>query len=57
MNRLSDIAREREIHALLGAVLRDEGAMPQMWRELGFTISPEHIDPTLVQLQKRLLAN
>jgi acetyltransferase len=57
MNRLIDIARERGIHELTGEILRENGAMLQMCRELGFTIAPQRIDPVLVQVRKRLLAN
>jgi acetyltransferase len=57
MNRLIDIAAQRGIGELVGEVLRENGPMLQMCRELGFTVAPEPADPALVLVDKRLPAS
>jgi acetyltransferase len=55
MNRLIDIARERRIGALVGEVLRENGTMLQMCRELGFTSATNPEDPDLLRVTKELI--
>jgi acetyltransferase len=55
MNRLIDIARERRIGALVGEVLRENGTMLQMCRELGFTSAMNPEDPDLLRVTKELI--
>jgi acetyltransferase len=54
MTRLIDVARQRRIGELVGEVLRENTAMLQMCRALGFTIRADAKDPSLVQVSKVL---
>ena len=54
MTRLIDVARRRGIGELVGEVLRENAAMLQMCRALGFTIRADAKDPSLVQVSKVL---
>jgi acetyltransferase len=56
MTRLLEVARERGIGELFGTVLHENAAMVQMCRELGFRISPDPDDPSLLHVRKPLLA-
>jgi acetyltransferase len=57
MRRLIDIARQRGIGELVGEVLRENGPMLQMCRELDFTIHPQPTDPAVMLVRKRLAEN
>ncbi len=52
MNRLIDIARQFGIGELVGEVLREDAPMLAMCRELGFAVSPDPADPSLVRVRK-----
>ena len=52
MNRLIAIARERGIGELTGEVLRENGPMLAMCRELGFAIAADPADPSIVHVRK-----
>jgi acetyltransferase len=54
MTRLIEIAGQRGIAELVGEVLRENGPMLQMCRELGFAITPHPSDPSTMQVRKRL---
>jgi acetyltransferase len=54
MTRLIEIARQRGIGELTGEVLRENKPMLQMCQELGFGISPNQNDPSIVLVGKRL---
>ena len=54
MTRLIEIAKQRGIIELVGEVLRENGPMLQMCRELGFAITPDPSDPSLMQVEKTL---
>jgi acetyltransferase len=54
MTRLIEVARRRGIGELVGEVLRENAAMLQMCRALGFTIAADPQDPTLVRVSKPL---
>jgi len=54
MIRLIEVARGRGISEMVGEVLRENAAMLQMCRALGFTISADPNDPSLVQVSKAL---
>jgi len=54
MNRLIGVARGRGIGELVGEVLRENAAMLQMARELGFSIARDPADPSLVEVRKPL---
>jgi acetyltransferase len=54
MTRLIEIAKQRGITELVGEVLRENGPMLQMCRELGFAITPDPSDPSLMQVEKTL---
>ncbi len=54
MTRLIEVARARGIGELFGTVLRENRAMLQMCRELGFRIESDPADPTLVGVTKPL---
>jgi len=54
MRRLIDVARQRRIGELVGEVLRENTAMLQMCRALGFTIRADAKDPSLVRVTKPL---
>jgi acetyltransferase len=54
MNRLIGIAEERGIGELVGEVMRENGPMLQMCRELGFTIAVQPGDPALLLVRKAL---
>jgi acetyltransferase len=54
MTRLIEIARQFGIAELVGEVLRENGPMLQMCRELGFAITPDASDPSVMQVGKRL---
>jgi acetyltransferase len=54
MTRLIEIAKQRGITELVGEVLRENGPMLQMCRELGFAITRDPSDPSLMQVGKPL---
>jgi acetyltransferase len=54
MKRLIDLARQRRIGELVGEVLRENTAMLQMCRALGFRIRADAKDPGLVRVTKPL---
>jgi acetyltransferase len=54
MTRLIDVARQRRIGELVGEVLRENTAMLQMCRALGFTIRADAKDSGLVRVTKPL---
>ena len=54
MTRLIEVARGRGIGEMVGEVLRENAAMLQMCRALGFTIGADPNDPSLVQVGKAL---
>jgi acetyltransferase len=54
LTRLIEVARERGIGALTGAVLHENRAMLQMCRELGFTIAADPDDAGLVRVTRSL---
>jgi len=54
MRRLIDISRQRGIGELVGEVLRENEPMLQMCRELGFTITREPRDQTIILVRKQL---
>jgi acetyltransferase len=54
MTRLIEIARQRGIGELTGEVLYENKPMLQMCRELGFGISPNRNDPSIVLVSKGL---
>jgi len=54
MTPLIEIAKRRGIAKLVGEVLRENGPMLQMCRELGFVITPDRSDPSVIQVRKRL---
>jgi len=54
MTPLIEIAKRRGIAKLVGEVLRENGPMLQMCRELGFVITPNRSDPSVIQVRKRL---
>ena len=54
MRRLIVIARQRGIDQLVGEVLRENGPMLQMCRELGFAVASQPGDPAVMVVQKRL---
>jgi acetyltransferase len=56
MTRLIEVARERGVGELFGAVLHENAAMVQMCRELGFRITPDPEDANLLEVRKPLLA-
>ena len=55
MNRLIAVAGERGIGELVGEVLRENGPMLAMCRELGFAVAADRDDASLVRVTKRLL--
>jgi len=54
MMRLIDVARQRRIGELVGEVLRENAAMLQMCRALGFIIRADATDADLVRVTKPL---
>jgi len=54
MMRLIEVARRRRIGELVGEVLRENAAMLQMCRALGFTIRADAKDPSLMRVSKPL---
>ena len=54
MTRLIDVARQCGIGELVGEILRENNAMLQMCRELGFAITPDPGDPSIVLARKTL---
>ena len=54
MTRLIDVARQWSIGELVGEILRENNAMLQMCRELGFAITPDPGDPSIVLARKTL---
>ena len=54
MTRLIEVARGRGLGELVGEVLRENAAMLQMARELGFSIARDPVDPSLVEVRKPL---
>jgi acetyltransferase len=56
MTRLIEVARERGIGELVGEVLRENSAMLQMARELGFRIVRDPSDTSLVEVRLPLRA-
>jgi acetyltransferase len=56
MTRLIEIAKQRGVGELAGAVLRENEPMLQMCRELDFAIAADPSDPSIVLVRKRLAA-
>jgi acetyltransferase len=54
MTRLLSIAQRRGIGEIAGEVLRENESMLQMCRELGFGITPNPNDPSIMLVSKRL---
>jgi acetyltransferase len=54
MMRLIDVARQQGIGELFGEILRENEPMLQMCRELGFGITPDPNDASIVLVSKRL---
>jgi acetyltransferase len=54
MTRLIGIARQRGIGELVGEVMRENEPMLQMCRELGFSIVPQQVDPSVMLVRKIL---
>ena len=54
MTRLIAVAREWRIGQLVGQVLRENRPMLAMCRELGFTISTDPNDASVMQVRKAL---
>jgi acetyltransferase len=54
MTRLIDVARQRRIGELFGEVLRENTPMLRMCRALGFTISADANEPSLMRVTKPL---
>jgi acetyltransferase len=54
MTRLIDLAGEQGIGELTGEVLPENKPMLQMCRELGFAVTPDPNDPSIVLVRKRL---
>ena len=57
MTRLIAVAREWGVGDLVGEVLPENRRMLTMCRELGFTISADPADPSLIQVRKRFAAS
>lgn len=57
MTRLIDIAQQFGIGELVGEVLRENGAMLEMCRALGFAITPDPDDEALLRVRKRLTSD
>jgi acetyltransferase len=54
LQRLIDVARQRGVKQLVGAVLRENTPMLQMAQELGFTVQPTS-DPSVVEAVRDLV--
>ncbi len=54
MARLIEVARSRGVGELFGEVLRENAAMLQMCRALGFAVRTDPDDPALMRVAKRL---
>ena len=54
MRRLIEVAREAGIGELVGSVLRDNGPMLAMCRELGFSLATDPADAAVVRVRKLL---
>ena len=54
MTRLIDLARQWSIGELVGEILRENNAMLQMCRELGFATTPDPDDPSIVLAWKTM---
>ena len=57
MTRLIDIARQRGVGELVGEVLRENAAMLEMCRALGFAIAPDPDDEALLRVRKPLISD
>jgi acetyltransferase len=55
MTRLIDVARARRIGALVGEVLRENRPMLELCRALGFRLSADAADPSVVEVEKSLV--
>jgi acetyltransferase len=56
MTRLIELARQWGIGELLGEVLRENGPMREMCAALGFTVTPDPDDPSILRVRKPLAA-
>jgi acetyltransferase len=54
MTRIIDLATQRGIGELVGEVLRENRAMLQMCRELGFAVAADPADFALMRVRRRL---
>ncbi|MSP87800.1 MAG: GNAT family N-acetyltransferase [Alphaproteobacteria bacterium] len=54
MSRIVDIARERGLRAIFGRVLRENEAMLDMCRHMGFAIVAAADDPAMVEVRLAL---
>jgi acetyltransferase len=54
MNRIIEVARQRRIGAIVGEVLRENEAMLQLCRELGFALEVHPQEPEIVYVSKPL---
>jgi acetyltransferase len=54
MNRIIDYARRRGTGEIFGDVLRENAAMLNLCRELGFTAEAKADDPGVVRMSRRL---
>ncbi len=54
MTRLIDIARARGLSEIFGEVLRENGPMLKMCRELGFTVAPHPDEPDVMRVTRRI---
>jgi len=54
MTRLLEIARARGLSEIFGEVLRENGPMLKMCRELGFTVSPHPDEPDVMRVTRRI---
>ena len=54
MTRLIEIAKARGLSEIFGEVLRENGPMLKMCRELGFTVAPHPDEPDVMRVTRRL---
>lgn len=54
MTRLLEIAKARGLSEIFGEVLRENGPMLKMARELGFTVAPHPDEADVMRVTKRL---
>ena len=54
MSRLLEIARARGLSEIFGEVLRENGPMLKMARELGFSVAPHPDEANVMRVTKRL---